>query len=329
MHSENAPRTNNGILNSKITTQTAIMILLMLLAALTSCTAGGQSTESPLDGSSWVLTSINHNKPLDGTQATLLFQGGNASGNGGCNTYSGTYETSGEEILIGPLVQTEMDCREPEGTMDQERTFLATLGEAKTFRLEDETLTIFSDEGQTLVFTNQSLSTSVGELPQGQPSPIPPTPTNDSQSNIPLPPDGFKAYQDTAAGISIFIPDEWHVTGIVEGEYAIFTSYPKDKYIGGEPRSPEDTKCDLNLHPDFTGDYQALVEQWKSDSFATVMAEQEVHLNSGQPATRIEIDNRGVSISMVTGINDRVVSLTCWGSPNLFDRMAGTLHASK
>jgi hypothetical protein len=39
-----------------------------------------------------------------------------------------------------------------------------------------------------------------------------------------VPPAGFKEYQDAVAGISIYIPENWTVTGVVDGEYAIFQS---------------------------------------------------------------------------------------------------------
>ncbi len=45
---------------------------------------------------------------------TLLFDAtGNASGNGGCNTFNGSYTVDGATIAFGPMISTKMACVGP------------------------------------------------------------------------------------------------------------------------------------------------------------------------------------------------------------------------
>ena len=140
------------------------------------------------------------------------------------------------------------------------------------------------------------------------------------------PPMGFKEYEDKITGISIYIPETWQVTGIVAGQYAIFQSYPVDKYTGGEARDPGDTKCDLNIQPPEINQAD-LIQQWKSDPRTTVISDEEITLNTGAPAIKMEIDSMGLSTLLVATVNERVIVLTCFGEMEPFDDIAATLQS--
>jgi hypothetical protein len=43
---------------------------------------------------------------LDGTTATLRFEGGRAGGSAGCNNFMGTYRASGSSLTFGPAAAT-------------------------------------------------------------------------------------------------------------------------------------------------------------------------------------------------------------------------------
>jgi hypothetical protein len=165
-----------------------------------------------------------------------------------------------------------------------------------------------------------------------QPSPVSPSPTAEVHAPTPTPafepPVGYKEYQDSAVGISVYIPESWVATGIVEGQYAILQSYPVDKYVGGEMFEPGDTKCDLNIRPAGTRAAD-LIQQWKSDPLTTIVSEGEIMLQSGQTAARIEMESMGRSNSVITEINERVVALTCFGDFTPFDKITATLKASE
>jgi hypothetical protein len=129
-------------------------------------------------------------------------------------------------------------------------------------------------------------------------------------------------------GVSVYIPESWLVTGIVEGQYAILQSYPEEKYVGGEILESGDTKCDLTIRPPDI-DVTNHIQQLKYSSTVTIVSEAEIVLQSGQPGTRLEIDSMGRSISLVTKINSRTVVLTCFGDFALFDEIAVTLKGSE
>jgi len=193
-----------------------------------------------------------------------------------------------------------------------------------------------------VIFLTQGCRSTLAATPtQEQRSPIPPTSTQDqpdlvlatSTAEIIKPtttptfviPVGFKEYQDGELNISVSIPETWVITGVIEGQYAIFQSYPEDKYIGGEGLDPGDTKCDLNIRP--VGEsVSALILQWKSAPMTTIISEGEIILQSGQPGIRIELDSMGRSNSIITEINKRVIVVTCFGDFARFDEIADTIR---
>ena len=82
---------------------------------------------------------------------TAIFEeDGTLSGSGGCNSYTGSWETDENSIEIGPLASTAMACAEPD-VMDQETRYLAALQEADTYRVDATTLEMFDAEGTRLV----------------------------------------------------------------------------------------------------------------------------------------------------------------------------------
>ena len=165
-----------------------------------------------------------------------------------------------------------------------------------------------------------------------RPSPISSTPTVEILEPMPTPtiepPAGFKQYQDSVVGVSIFVPESWVVVKVDPGRLSILQSYPDGKYIGGEAWQPGDTKCDLTIRPPGI-DLTSHIQQLKSNSTVTIVSEGEIILQSGQPGTRLEVDSMGRSISLVTEIHDRTVVLTCFGELAPFDEIAVTLSASE
>jgi hypothetical protein len=151
-----------------------------------------------------------------------------------------------------------------------------------------------------------------------QPTPIPPSPTFE-------PPAGFREYRDSLAGVSIYLPESWFITGIIEGQYAIFQSYPEDKYVGGEPFQPGDTKCDLNLQIDGSTP-QEVLNQWTADGLSTILSQEDVTLTSGLPGLRVELEGWGGSLTMFTTVNDNLIAYTCYGPFEYFNEIAGTIR---
>jgi len=106
------------------------------------------STPAGLSGTSWQVTMYNNGKEavvglIAESKVTLSFGAdGQVSGKSGCNTYSGGYETSGDQLKIGPLASTRMFCEKPAGVMDQEQQYLTALQNAATYEIAGSTLTI-------------------------------------------------------------------------------------------------------------------------------------------------------------------------------------------
>ena len=89
--------------------------------------------------------------PVAGSKLTLVFASKEVSGDGGCNTFSGPFETSGTDgISVGPLMSTLRACADP--ALDaQEQQYLAALPLAKTYRVSGDTLRLFRDGGTIAV----------------------------------------------------------------------------------------------------------------------------------------------------------------------------------
>jgi len=287
-------------LESKMKTLRITVIITIFAILLSACVGSSPTSKPNLEDTTWVLTAYNDNHPIEGTQPSIQFENGQVSGNASCNHYGGSYQIKGDAISFSDLFNTEMACMDPDGVMEQEQIYLDLLRSASRFELVDYLLTLFAGPNQILTF-----QMAKAELPAG-----------------------FKEYQDKLAGVVVYIPDSWVVTGIIEGQYAIFLSYPEDKYTGGEMLEPGDTKCDLNIRP--PGSSAAdLIQQWKSDSFTTIVSEEAIDLPSGKPGIRFELDSMGRSISVITEINERVVVLTCYGDFALVDEIMATLKSKE
>jgi heat shock protein HslJ len=111
------------------------------------------SSPTALAGKSWEVIGVNNGKQavasvINGTTLTMDFgAGGQVSGSAGCNNYSGSYETNGDQIKFGPLAVTQKMCGEPEGVMGQEANFLKALQNAAKFKIAGNKLEIRSADG--------------------------------------------------------------------------------------------------------------------------------------------------------------------------------------
>jgi heat shock protein HslJ len=130
------------------------MIAILSIVLLSACAGGDSGNDAQLQGS-WIMTTYLGVSPIDGSQATIVFEEGQVSGIASCNHYGGSYEVKGDTIWFGAMAITEMYCMEPDGVMDQEAVFMRLLGAAERFEVEDGVLTIFADWEQTLTFERQ------------------------------------------------------------------------------------------------------------------------------------------------------------------------------
>jgi heat shock protein HslJ len=135
----------------------SLLSLVVLLGGI--ATAGAQPAGQPkLTGQTWQLATLGSvNRKGAGLTATFTTSR-KVSGFSGCNTYSGTYTTSGSSIRVGKnLAVTKKACRR--AVMAQERAFLAALTAARTYSIAKSTLTLKGTRGHALAtFTVQPQS---------------------------------------------------------------------------------------------------------------------------------------------------------------------------
>ncbi len=114
--------------------------------------------EAQLAGTAWDVISYNNGNEAvvtvaAGTEITLAFDdAGNVAGSGGCNEYSGPYETTDDEISIGPLTSTLRACEAD--VMEQESLYLAALEAATTWTIRGTVLELRDDGGALQVSAN-------------------------------------------------------------------------------------------------------------------------------------------------------------------------------
>jgi heat shock protein HslJ len=112
-----------------------------------------------LDGTEWVLLRLATGHLVPGSYITLIFDGGQISGYGGCNRYRGHYEVVDSALTIPEITRTARACPGLEGVMDQEAAYVRTLTDAAYFQVKDERLLIRGATGGGLGFVPKKQKT--------------------------------------------------------------------------------------------------------------------------------------------------------------------------
>jgi heat shock protein HslJ len=116
---------------------------------------GATMEKTELEGTRWGLIAYQNADgetvdALPDREVTLEFEDGRVAGNGGCNSYFGSYTVDGTQLTIGALGSTMMACI-PEEVMQQEAQVLALLQTAATYEIVDGQLLIIDAEGETVL----------------------------------------------------------------------------------------------------------------------------------------------------------------------------------
>lgn len=112
--------------------------------------------DQSLEGTSWIVSRYNNGTGgftsvmLD-TEITITFgEDGNATGSDGCNNYSRPYETDGSTIKLDEtFANTMMAC--PGSIETQATAYQQALGNATTYEIIGDTLTLFDADGTRMV----------------------------------------------------------------------------------------------------------------------------------------------------------------------------------
>jgi putative lipoprotein len=131
-----------------------LAILVLLSAAMVLVGCGGSTGADPakLEGS-WRLEAfggVTDVTPADPAVVTdLVMKAGEASGSGGVNSYSTTYEADGDSLKFGEIASTMM-AGEP-AAMDQEAKFFKALADTRHYEFNEGKLILTSRGNDTLV----------------------------------------------------------------------------------------------------------------------------------------------------------------------------------
>lgn len=127
--------------------------LIVWLICLCTVTACATTRTQPLTGTTWQLRSIDGNAVAAEVNTTITFVDGQFSGNGGCNSYGGTYALDNTAITFTLGQMTMMACMGPGG--DTEQQYLVVLPQITTVSAQTDTQLTLGDgkNANRLVFT--------------------------------------------------------------------------------------------------------------------------------------------------------------------------------
>jgi heat shock protein HslJ len=127
--------------------------LLVLLALLTAACTDGPGTGGTLEGTHWVLTSIDQDGSLaivpETVYADAEFGSHRVSGFAGCNTYDAIYRAGGRTLLVSAPATTFMAC--DEATMAFEAQYLTLLQASRHYTARGDTLTVFDADRREIL----------------------------------------------------------------------------------------------------------------------------------------------------------------------------------
>ena len=129
---------------------------LLLIACSSAGSAGESAGPPPLDiqGIEWRAVSVAGRAPVATHIPTFKLDGTRAGGNAGCNSYGADVTVDAGSIKVGPVIQTEMACADP-NAMDIEGAFVAAFSAATSIEIRDGKLVIGGPQGE-LVFESGS-----------------------------------------------------------------------------------------------------------------------------------------------------------------------------
>ncbi len=144
-----------------------------------------------------------------------------------------------------------------------------------------------------------------------------------------LPAGANPTYVDDVANIAFDYPASWIIHGIAPGFAVSLQSYPLDLSAPTGPTRglpPGATKCEFIIMPDGTI-YEQEVNNYRATRILS-FSEQQWELAGGIPAVRFQAEEPlgGVSATLITEINGRIVYFTCGGELAPFDGIVRTLR---
>lgn len=145
---------------------TATLGVMVLVTASAPIATAQEATPAP-EGTEWRLTVYLAEGAMvpvpDGIVPTLLLEAGQVSGNGGCNSFSGSYQIDGSAISFDEnMARTAMSC---EGAPQMvEDAYLALLPQTTSWSTEGGSLSLMDGEQSVLAFGGSVVQVDQAEL---------------------------------------------------------------------------------------------------------------------------------------------------------------------
>jgi heat shock protein HslJ len=104
-----------------------------------------------LEGTDWIVSSLNGESPVQGSNITMNFERGTIGGYAGCNWYGSSYSITYTTVQFGPAERTARGCESPAGVSEQEEDFFRTLTRVTTIRMINDRLAMADGAGATVL----------------------------------------------------------------------------------------------------------------------------------------------------------------------------------
>lgn len=138
-----------------------VVTIFLIACGLSGLLNGGsEDAEAELGGGVWTLKAFgqqgNPQPAVDDRGVTLQFDFDEKTvrGNGGCNSYSASFEIHGSDLSISPAMSTLMACF-PEEIMNQETAFHQVLAKVDSYEVKEGRLFLYTSDNQVLELSSQ------------------------------------------------------------------------------------------------------------------------------------------------------------------------------
>ena len=134
-----------------VTSLTGILLVLACNQPGESPVPGRPVNASDLDGTEWIVSSLNDRPLIAGSNITMSFDPESVGGYDGCNWYGSHYTMTDTTVKFESVEATARACGSPAGVMQQEAAYHATLRAVAAIRIVGERLVMADRAGADIL----------------------------------------------------------------------------------------------------------------------------------------------------------------------------------